>query len=196
MKEKYPQLAKYLHSAKVADRIYAAKRPGTWIKWGFFAVMIVFFAQDNNALALASFALLMVVDFLFTWFRLKPDGLADFVRRGVEEKMPTHVKRHFDKGDLDVIGSEAMSALERCATSVNEVVQLYVYHDLLGATLSKELKKALQKELNGTDVVMRAALKTLYSIDGLAEAADRDYDPVRKAAQVLSLNLEEELKPK
>jgi phosphonate transport system substrate-binding protein len=42
----------------------------------------------------------------------------------------------------------------------------------------------------------KAALKSLYSIDGLAAAVDRDYDPVRKAAQVLSLNLEEELKPR
>jgi phosphonate transport system substrate-binding protein len=42
----------------------------------------------------------------------------------------------------------------------------------------------------------KKALTDLYRIDGLTEATDRDYDPVRKAAQVLSLNLEEELKPK
>ena len=42
----------------------------------------------------------------------------------------------------------------------------------------------------------RPAEIDLYRIDGLATAEDRDYDIVRKTAQLLSLNLEEELKPK
>jgi ABC-type phosphate/phosphonate transport system substrate-binding protein len=39
-------------------------------------------------------------------------------------------------------------------------------------------------------------LKDLYQIDGLAPASDSDYNPVRDAARVLNLNLEQELAPK
>ncbi|HYU19215.1 MAG TPA: phosphate/phosphite/phosphonate ABC transporter substrate-binding protein [Chloroflexota bacterium] len=42
----------------------------------------------------------------------------------------------------------------------------------------------------------KKALKDLYQIDGLAVSADSDYEPVRKAAKALNLNLEEELAPK
>ena len=42
----------------------------------------------------------------------------------------------------------------------------------------------------------KQALRDLYRIDGLASSADGDYDPVRKAARGLNLNLEQELAPK
>ncbi len=42
----------------------------------------------------------------------------------------------------------------------------------------------------------KEALKNLYQIDGLAPSADADYEPVRKAAKALNLNLEQELAPK
>lgn len=42
----------------------------------------------------------------------------------------------------------------------------------------------------------KKALKDLYQIDGLAPASDSDYNPVRDAARVLNLNLEQELAPK
>ena len=42
----------------------------------------------------------------------------------------------------------------------------------------------------------KQALRDLYRIDGLAPSADGDYDPVRKAARALNLNLEQELAPK
>ena len=42
----------------------------------------------------------------------------------------------------------------------------------------------------------KTALKDLYRIDGLAPSADADYEPVRKAAKALNLNLEQELAPK
>ena len=42
----------------------------------------------------------------------------------------------------------------------------------------------------------KQVLRDLYRIDGLAEAGDGDYDTVRRAAQILDLNLEEELKPR
>jgi phosphonate transport system substrate-binding protein len=42
----------------------------------------------------------------------------------------------------------------------------------------------------------KKALKDLYQIDGLAPAMDADYNPVRDAARVLNLNLEQELAPK
>ena len=40
------------------------------------------------------------------------------------------------------------------------------------------------------------ALKDLYRIDGLAPSTDSEYDPVRRAARALNLNLEQELAPK
>jgi phosphonate transport system substrate-binding protein len=40
------------------------------------------------------------------------------------------------------------------------------------------------------------ALKDLYRIDGLAPSTDGEYDPVRRAAKALNLNLEQELAPK
>src|SRR3712207_524689 len=39
-------------------------------------------------------------------------------------------------------------------------------------------------------------LRDLYRIDGLAPSADSDYESVRRAAQVLGLNLEQELAPR
>jgi phosphonate transport system substrate-binding protein len=42
----------------------------------------------------------------------------------------------------------------------------------------------------------KQALKDLYRIDGLAASNDADYEPVRKAAKALNLNLEQELAPK
>lgn len=42
----------------------------------------------------------------------------------------------------------------------------------------------------------KKALKDLYQIDGLAPSSDADYNPVREAARVLNLNLEQELAPK
>jgi phosphonate transport system substrate-binding protein len=39
-------------------------------------------------------------------------------------------------------------------------------------------------------------LRALYNINGLAEATDKDYDPVRSAASVLKLDLEEQIKPR
>jgi len=42
----------------------------------------------------------------------------------------------------------------------------------------------------------KKALKDLYQIDGLAPSTDADYNPVREAARVLNLNLEQELAPK
>lgn len=47
---------------------------------------------------------------------------------------------------------------------------------------------ALAKEEQGAKILME-----LYEIEGLVEAVDADYDPVRKMAEVLNLNLEEEL---
>lgn len=40
------------------------------------------------------------------------------------------------------------------------------------------------------------ALKDLYRIDGLAPSTDGEYDPVRRSAKALNLNLEQELAPK
>jgi phosphonate transport system substrate-binding protein len=42
----------------------------------------------------------------------------------------------------------------------------------------------------------KAALKDLYRIDGLAEAADKDYDGLRKVAQSVGFDFEEQFKPK
>ncbi len=42
----------------------------------------------------------------------------------------------------------------------------------------------------------KQSLRDLYRIDGLAPSEDSDYDPVRKAARALNLNLEQELAPK
>jgi len=39
-------------------------------------------------------------------------------------------------------------------------------------------------------------LRTLYNINGLATAEDKEYDSVRTAAKVLNLNLEQELAPR
>ena len=39
-------------------------------------------------------------------------------------------------------------------------------------------------------------LRDLYRIDGLAPSTDAEYDTVRRAAQVLGLNLEQELAPR
>ena len=39
-------------------------------------------------------------------------------------------------------------------------------------------------------------LKDLYRIDGLAEASDKDYDGLRRVAQVVGFDFEEQLKPK
>jgi len=42
----------------------------------------------------------------------------------------------------------------------------------------------------------KGLLNTLYRIDGLALAEDKEYDSVRNAAKVLNLNLEQELAPR
>jgi phosphonate transport system substrate-binding protein len=42
----------------------------------------------------------------------------------------------------------------------------------------------------------KQALRDLYRIDGLAASTDGEYDPVRRAARALNLNLEQELAPK
>jgi len=42
----------------------------------------------------------------------------------------------------------------------------------------------------------KALLKSLYNINGLATATDKEYDSVRTAASVLGLNLEQELAPR
>ena len=42
----------------------------------------------------------------------------------------------------------------------------------------------------------KQALRDLYRIDGLAEAADTDYDGLRRTAQVVGFDFEEQLKPK
>lgn len=39
-------------------------------------------------------------------------------------------------------------------------------------------------------------LRELYNINGVAEASDREYDPVRQAARALGLDLEEQIKPR
>jgi phosphonate transport system substrate-binding protein len=41
----------------------------------------------------------------------------------------------------------------------------------------------------------KAALKSLYGIDGLAPATDKDYDTVRTAAKALNLDLEQQIAP-
>ncbi len=41
----------------------------------------------------------------------------------------------------------------------------------------------------------KAALKSLYGIDGLAPATDKDYDSVRTAAKALNLDLEQQIAP-
>jgi phosphonate transport system substrate-binding protein len=65
--------------------------------------------------------------------------------------------------------------------------------------LPQELKEQVKSgllSLAGTEAG-RKALTRLYQIDGLTpEVKDADYDVVRRAARVLKLNLEEELKPK
>ena len=42
----------------------------------------------------------------------------------------------------------------------------------------------------------KQALRDLYRIDGLAEASDKDYDGLRRVAQVVGFDFEEQLKPK
>src|SRR5439155_26195211 len=42
----------------------------------------------------------------------------------------------------------------------------------------------------------KQALKDLYRIDGLAEANDKEYDGLRRVAQVVGFDFEEQLKPK
>jgi ABC-type phosphate/phosphonate transport system substrate-binding protein len=46
-----------------------------------------------------------------------------------------------------------------------------------------------------TTEVGQKALHDLYGIDGLTDVTDADFDPVRKAAETLGLNLEQEIAP-
>lgn len=39
-------------------------------------------------------------------------------------------------------------------------------------------------------------LRDLYNVNGLAEASDRDYDPIRSAARALQMDLDEQIKPR
>lgn len=57
-----------------------------------------------------------------------------------------------------------------------------------------KLREGLLKVAQSDDG--KKALKDLYQIDGLAPSSDADYNPVREAARVLNLNLEQELAPK
>jgi phosphonate transport system substrate-binding protein len=57
-----------------------------------------------------------------------------------------------------------------------------------------KLREGLTKVSQSEDG--KKALKDLYQIDGLAPSSDADYNPVREAARVLNLNLEQELAPK
>ena len=43
--------------------------------------------------------------------------------------------------------------------------------------------------------VGQKALHDLYGVEGLAPIVDADFDPVRRAAETLSLNLEQEIAP-
>lgn len=59
--------------------------------------------------------------------------------------------------------------------------------------VSDKLRAGLLK-IAGTDDGKKL-LKDLYNITGLAEAKDADYEPLRKKAQAVGLNLEEAIKP-
>lgn len=64
--------------------------------------------------------------------------------------------------------------------------------------LDREIVKKIQAgllKLSGTEQGQKL-LKDLYNINGLAEASDRDYNPVRSAAKALNLDLEEQIKPR
>ncbi|MCC7106376.1 MAG: phosphate/phosphite/phosphonate ABC transporter substrate-binding protein [Chloroflexi bacterium] len=64
----------------------------------------------------------------------------------------------------------------------------------LPADLVAKIKAGLLA-ISATDEGKRQ-LKALYSIDGLGEASDRDYDGLRRVAQVVGLDLEEQIRPK
>jgi len=64
--------------------------------------------------------------------------------------------------------------------------------------LQPELVNKIQAGLlkvAGTDAG-KQALKDLYRIDGLSEASDKDYDGLRRVAQSVGFDFEEQLKPK
>ena len=64
----------------------------------------------------------------------------------------------------------------------------------LAPDMVTKLREGLLKVAQSEDG--KKALKDLYQIDGLAPSTDADYNPVREAARVLNLNLEQELAPK
>jgi phosphonate transport system substrate-binding protein len=64
----------------------------------------------------------------------------------------------------------------------------------LPAALVAQIKEGLLAAAGTPDG--KGLLNTLYRIDGLAAAEDKEYDSVRNAARVLNLNLEQELAPR
>lgn len=64
----------------------------------------------------------------------------------------------------------------------------------LAPDMVTKLREGLLKVAQSEDG--KKALRDLYQIDGLAPSSDADYNPVREAARVLNLNLEQELAPK
>ncbi|MFN0071775.1 MAG: phosphate/phosphite/phosphonate ABC transporter substrate-binding protein [Chloroflexota bacterium] len=64
----------------------------------------------------------------------------------------------------------------------------------LAPEMITRLREGLLKVAQSDDG--KKALKDLYQIDGLAPSSDADYNPVREAARVLNLNLEQELAPR
>ena len=64
----------------------------------------------------------------------------------------------------------------------------------LDPALSQRIKSGLLKLSESPDG--QRLLRELYNINGLAEAADVDYNSVREAARVLNLDLEEQIKPR
>jgi len=64
----------------------------------------------------------------------------------------------------------------------------------LPAALVAQIKEGLLAAASTPDG--KGLLNSLYRIDGLAGAEDKEYDSVRNAAKVLNLNLEQELAPR
>jgi phosphonate transport system substrate-binding protein len=104
-----------------------------------------------------------------------PDGPRD-PRVRLQESLPDVVEAVRVIARTDPIPNDALSRRKGMPPGIAETVQ------------------AGLERVATTEVGLKA-LHDLYGVDGLTTVSDADFEPVRRAAEVLSLNLEQEIAP-
>lgn len=161
--QKYPELAKYLKSARFGDRIRRMKQPTYWLGQAVFVGGMILIFMEHYALALLLVVASFPLSYLIEKRRLGVGTARELVVKDTKQRMPEYVQRSLKENKLEsTIGREAADALERCAKLVNSMYQRIVDEDLMGGDRPIDVKAIMRRVGEGAEALMRGGLAVLY----------------------------------